>query len=130
MPECKGGTHSYAERRILSYHSRIVKAPSGSFGQPAATRPPRLGISRGAAPSGKINSLIQRGLSPLSATSCQLGFARGIPGWFVGFSGSIVDSPGSIVDSSGSFAGFSAEMSRSMTITIAYGAYSGEDYDK
>ena len=65
-----------------------------------------------------------------NATSCQLGFLRGIPGWFVGFSGSIVDSPGSIVDSLGSFAGFRAEMSRYMTITNAYGAYSGEDYDK
>ena len=64
------------------------------------------------------------------AACCQLGFVRGTPGSIVGFSGSLVDSPGSIVDSSGSFAGFRAEMSRYMTITNAYGAYSGEDYDK
>jgi len=86
-----------------------------------------------AAPTERAPASIQRKISPFNplqklrspahhATFCQLGFVRGIPGSLVGFSGSIVDSPGSFVDSSGSFAGFSAEMSRSMTITNAYGA--------
>ena len=66
----------------------------------------------------------------MGAASCQFGFVRRVSGSIVGFPGSIVDSSGLIVDSSGSFAGFRARMSRYMTITNAYGAYSGEDYDK
>ena len=130
------GTGDHPSRKvigILAYFEGAVKgARVRSVIRRIALRraPPRCRCQRGQFSRMNFKRLKKNAFGMPHATSCQLGFVRGTPGSIVGFSGSIVDSPGSLVDSSGSFAGFRAEMSRYMTITNAYGAYSGEDYDK